>query len=67
MLKTIMTFHSKALESLEAGAQYTYIASLRVKEKIAKMKYISKDNLQEFDSIEKEIKENLKSEAQDEA
>ena len=38
-----------------------------MKEKIARMKYITKDNFDEFDRIDEEIKQNLKGGAEDEA
>jgi V/A-type H+-transporting ATPase subunit A len=56
MLKIILTFHSLAKAALKQGADFEKITQLAVREKISRLKYVSEDNLEEFNLIEKELK-----------
>ena len=56
MLKTILTLHDLALESVNKGVKVNDIAKLEVKEKIARMKYV-KAIEKEVDEIMREINE----------
>lgn len=59
MLRVIMLFYDTALEALESGAGFEKILKAGVREKIAKMKRIKPDDLDEFDSIEKDIRSDI--------
>ena len=61
MLKTIMMFHSEGIKALDAGAFLSEITNLPVKESIARAKLILENNLDAFDSIEKDIKHQMSS------
>ncbi len=61
MLKIIMMFHSEGIKALEAGAFLSEITNLPVKESIARAKLILENNLEAFDSIEKDIKHQMSS------
>ncbi len=60
MLKTIINFYNLALQAINEGKKFKEISSASVKGKIAKMKYISRDRLEEFEELNKEIKQQLK-------
>ncbi len=60
MLKTIINFYNLALQAINEGKEFKEISSASVKGKIAKMKYISRDRLEEFEELNKEIKQQLK-------
>lgn len=60
MLKTIINFYNLALQAINEGKEFKEISSASVKGKIAKMKYISRDRLEEFEELNKEIKRQLK-------
>jgi V/A-type H+-transporting ATPase subunit A len=62
MLKCIMFFNELALAAIEKGGSFTEISTLKVRERIARMKYISKEKLEEFKSIIEEIRIQLKGE-----
>jgi len=61
MLKAIMMFHSEGIKALDAGAFLSEITNLPVKESIARAKLILENNLDAFDSIEKDIKHQMSS------
>ena len=56
MLRCIMTFYRVAIEALEEGRDFEKLLKVPVREKIARMKYIKPDNMEEFEKIEGEIK-----------
>ena len=61
MLKLIVLFHNEGQKALNEGAFFKDISNLPVRERIAKAKLISEDNLNEFDSIESEIRRQVAS------
>jgi V/A-type H+-transporting ATPase subunit A len=67
MLKTIINYHNSALQIINEGIEFVALNSAGIKEKIAKMKYISKEKMDEFDKINNEIKQVLKGGQKDEA
>ncbi|MFH1416381.1 MAG: V-type ATP synthase subunit A [Elusimicrobiota bacterium] len=60
MLKTIISYHDQALEAIAGSRDFNSLYCAGLKEKISKMKYISKDSFGEFDSLNDQIKEHLK-------
>lgn len=60
MLKLIYDFHRLANEAIDNDAEYSEIINLPVKEKIGRAKYIPEAQLDELDSINKEIIDTLK-------
>ena len=66
MLRAIMNFYDTAVQALNEGADFTVVINAKVRERIARMKYIKEDNLGSFNEIEKDIKEQLKKPASDE-
>lgn len=60
MLDTILYFYDKSLEALDKGVYFSEIESLDVKERIARMKYVDNEKLEEIDSIKEEIDNSLK-------
>ncbi|MBU4560972.1 V-type ATP synthase subunit A, partial [bacterium] len=59
MLKAILEFHRSSKHALEKEVPLEKLLTLKVKEKIDRMKYIEKKNMKEFDSIEREIKREI--------
>ncbi len=59
MLRAILLFHHEALKALDSGADLESLINLPVREDIAKAKYIPENQLQKFDDLEKEIKEQI--------
>ncbi|HHV63246.1 MAG TPA: V-type ATP synthase subunit A [Firmicutes bacterium] len=59
MLKAILHFHHAARAALEGGAALNAILELPVRESIARMKYIPETEMQRFDNIERDIKEQV--------
>ncbi|MBW8000943.1 MAG: V-type ATP synthase subunit A [Planctomycetes bacterium] len=61
MLKTILFFHKQALKAIEAGVDINDISKLKVREDIARAKYIPQDEMEKIpqirETIEKQIKE----------
>ncbi|MBN2407676.1 MAG: V-type ATP synthase subunit A [Elusimicrobia bacterium] len=60
MLKSIINFYDTAVSAIEEGSRFENITILSVREKIARMKYITKDRMGEFDDIDREIKQQIK-------
>jgi V/A-type H+-transporting ATPase subunit A len=56
LMELIMLFHTIAEEALEGGVPVVDIASLGVRERIARAKYTSEEKLDEIEAIKKEIK-----------
>ncbi len=63
MLKLIMTFHHQALQALEDGKPLQDILNTPVREKIARAKYVSEDELETFNELEKKVISELKAPA----
>lgn len=59
LLKTILLFHEKALEALAHGAPLKAILSAPVRERIARAKYVTEDQLGVFDEIASDIETQL--------
>ncbi len=60
MLKLIYDFHRLANDAIDNDAEYSDIINLAVKEKIGRAKYIPETQLEELDTINKEIIDTLK-------
>jgi len=56
MLKIVLLFDRLSRESLKRGGELEKIAALPVREKISRVKYIPEDKLEEFQSLEKELR-----------
>ncbi len=61
MLKLMLLFNEEGQKVLEAGALLKDISNLPIRDKIAKSKLILESNLQEFDLIEAELKDQMAS------
>jgi V/A-type H+-transporting ATPase subunit A len=59
MLKVILELHRSSKHALEKEIPLEKLLTLKVKERIARMKYIEKKNMKEFETIEKEIKKEI--------
>lgn len=59
MLKVIMLYHELAQKVLKKEQEFEDIVNLDVKKEIAKMKYIQKEEIEKFDELEKNIREQL--------
>jgi len=59
MLKNILTFHEKAVETLDKNVNLEKIIKIPVKEKITKSPQIPENKLSEFEKISQEINESL--------
>lgn len=59
MLNLIIVYYKEAIGALDSGAMFEDLVNLPAREKIGRSKYITQDNLKEFDAIEKEIKDQL--------
>ncbi|KKL67926.1 hypothetical protein LCGC14_2130090, partial [marine sediment metagenome] len=59
MLKVILELHRSSKHALEKEVPLEKLLTLKVKEKIARMKYIEKKDMSEFNSIEREIKREI--------
>ena len=61
MLKMIIEFYRLSKEVLDTGLSFDNLLHLKIKEKIARMKFISEEEEHKFDDIEKQMKEEIKS------
>ncbi len=59
MLKTILHFHKRALEVVEAGVDVTKIFKLDVREEIARAKYIPQEEIEKITKIRDTIDEQM--------
>jgi len=57
MLKLILLFYEEANKAIEQGALFSAIENLPVRERIARAKYIDEKDMDQFDQIEKQLKE----------
>ena len=64
MLKLIYEFYNRATEAVENYADLSKILSSSCKEKIGRAKYITEENLSEFDEISRSMNAELKALAQ---
>jgi V/A-type H+-transporting ATPase subunit A len=56
MLKIIMEFYALSQEKLKEGMDFEKIVKLPVREKISRLEYIEENKLQEFEKVEKELR-----------
>lgn len=61
MLKAILEFHRSSKYALDKEVPLEKLLTLKVKERIDRMKYIEKKDMKEFDSIEKALKREIES------
>lgn len=59
MLRTIMAFHDLCMDALKGGAMLNDILALEVREKIARMRYLSEEDLGSIDALEQDMKEQV--------
>ncbi len=59
MLNIILDFHHLSQSALNDGASVTDIFNLPVREKVARMRYITEDKLDQYDELKKEIETQL--------
>ena len=59
MLKLILMFYSEGQKAIENDVLFSRIENLPVREKIARATSIDEDNLDAFDDIEKELKQQI--------
>jgi V/A-type H+-transporting ATPase subunit A len=60
MLKTVLHFHKRALEAIEAEVETTEIFKLPVREEIARAKDIPEDHVDKIAKIREKIDEQMK-------
>ncbi|MGE5630234.1 MAG: V-type ATP synthase subunit A [Caulobacteraceae bacterium] len=61
MMKAILLFYHEGLKALNEGAFFKDLVNLPVRERIAKAKLILENNLNEFDTLEADIKKEIAS------
>jgi V/A-type H+-transporting ATPase subunit A len=59
MLKTILHFHKRSLEAIEAGADTAGLFKLEVREEIARAKYIPQEEVENIPKIRQTIDQNI--------
>ncbi|MGE5558965.1 MAG: V-type ATP synthase subunit A [Bacillota bacterium] len=59
LLELVLSFNEYAKQALAGGRELEAILATPVREKIAKARYISEDDLEQFSSLEEEIKQEL--------
>ncbi len=60
MLKTVLHFHRKGLEAIDAGVEVTDVFKLQVREDIARAKYIPQEELKKIAAIRSTIDSQVK-------
>jgi V/A-type H+-transporting ATPase subunit A len=60
MLSLVLSFNDEALKALEAGVYLKKILALDVRDKIARAKYISEENISQMDDIAKQARDDIK-------
>ena len=60
MLSLVLSFGDEAVKALEAGVYLKKILALDVRDKIARAKYISEENVSQMDDILKQAKDDIK-------
>ncbi|MDN5276098.1 MAG: V/A-type H+/Na+-transporting ATPase subunit [Clostridiales bacterium] len=61
MLKLIIEFYHLGQKALDAGAEFSQVVNLPVRERIGRAKYISEGQLEQLDEILKELREQMSS------
>ena len=59
MLSLILEFQNRGEAALDAGADYSKVIALPVRERIGRAKYIPEEEIREFDKIESELSEQM--------
>lgn len=59
MLRIILIFHEYGERGLQDGLSFGDLVVLKVKEKITRMKFIAEEDINKFDEIEQELKEQI--------
>jgi V/A-type H+-transporting ATPase subunit A len=59
MLGLILDYYNRGLAALDAGADFSKVTSLPVRERIGRAKYIPEDEVSQFDKIETELSEQM--------
>lgn len=59
MLSLILEFQNRGEAALDAGADYSRVIALPVRERIGRAKYIPEEEIREFDKIESELSEQM--------
>lgn len=65
MTKLILAFHHGALKALEAGAEFSEIINLPIRERIGRSKYVPGDQLHVLDEIMTDLQQQMRSLAQE--
>lgn len=65
MTKLILAFHHGALKALEAGAEFSEIINLPIRESIGRAKYVPGDQLHVLDEIMTDLQQQMRSLAQE--
>ena len=60
MLRLIRDFHRLGLNALAAGADYSQLVNLPVREKIGRSKYIAEEDIARFDGIAEQLKREIR-------
>ena len=61
MLKLILKFYDLALSALEKGAHFSRVAALPIREKIARVKYVPEERINEIDDVSSEMERQIDS------
>ena len=59
MIKIVIMFHECCKKALEDGIVFEDLMALKIREKIAKVKFIDEKNMDEFDMTEKELNDQI--------
>lgn len=59
LLKIIIFLHHQCLGTLDKGVRFQALAGLKVREKIARLKFIPEKELEKFNRVEEEIKKEI--------
>lgn len=59
MMGLILDYYNKGIAALDAGADFSKVTSLPVRERIGRAKYIPEDDLAQFDKIETELNDQM--------
>ncbi len=59
MLRLILSFYEKGLRALDAGADFSKVISLPVRERIGRAKYIPEEEIREFDKIDSQLNDEM--------
>jgi V/A-type H+-transporting ATPase subunit A len=59
MLRLILEWYHQAVGALDNGVEFSLLINMPVRERIGRAKYIPEENMDEFDTIEKELKDTV--------